>query len=220
MYLGSDALALSAFTDTITYLEDDDWVILRRGSAVFRGEDNEIVVRAKVKTQASAFLVDKGNHRHFMAKEIHEQPEVVARTLAHYIDFATGAVRLPFALPFDAASLTGITITACGTAYYAAMIAKYWFERFARLRVEIDVASEFRYREAPLPEQGVMIVVSQSGETADTLPACVTPRRMARRLSAWSMSPHRPSRGRPMSPPRLWPARKSASPRPRPLLAS
>jgi glucosamine--fructose-6-phosphate aminotransferase (isomerizing) len=169
MYLGSDALALAAFTDTITYLEDDDWVILRRGSAVFRGEGNEIVVRAKVKTQASAFLVDKGNHRHFMAKEIHEQPEVVARTLAHYIDFATGAVRLPFALPFDAASLTGITITACGTAYYAAMIAKYWFERFARLRVEIDVASEFRYREAPLPEQGVMIVVSQSGETADTL---------------------------------------------------
>jgi glutamine---fructose-6-phosphate transaminase (isomerizing) len=169
MYLGSDALALAAFTDTITYLEDDDWVILRRGSAVFRGADNEIVVRGKVKTQASAFLVDKGNHRHFMAKEIHEQPEVVARTLAHYIDFASGAVRLPFELPFDAASLTGITITACGTAYYAAMIAKYWFERLARLRVEIDVASEFRYREAPLPEQGVMIVVSQSGETADTL---------------------------------------------------
>jgi len=169
MYLGSDALALAAFTDTITYLEDDDWVILRRGSAVFRGEDNEIVVRAKVKTQASAFLVDKGNHRHFMAKEIHEQPEVVARTLAHYVDFASGAVRLPFELPCDVANLTGITITACGTAYYAAMIAKYWFERFARVRVEIDVASEFRYREAPLPEQGLMIVVSQSGETADTL---------------------------------------------------
>ena len=169
MYLGSDALALAAFTDTITYLEDDDWVILRRGSAVFRDHSNEPVFRAKMKTQASAFLVDKGNYRHFMAKEIHEQPEVVARTLAHYIDFANGSVRLPFELPFDANSLTGITMTACGTAYYAGLVAKYWFERFARLRVEIDVASEFRYREAPLPEQGLMIVVSQSGETADTL---------------------------------------------------
>jgi glucosamine--fructose-6-phosphate aminotransferase (isomerizing) len=169
MYLGSDALALAAFTDTITYLEDGDWVILRRGSAVFRDESDEPVFRAKIRTQASAFLVDKGNYRHFMAKEIHEQPEVVARTLAHYIDFANGAVRLPFDLPFDAKKLTGLTITACGTAYYAGMVAKYWFERFARLRVEIDVASEFRYREAPLPDEGLMIVVSQSGETADSL---------------------------------------------------
>ncbi|MGO8739193.1 glutamine--fructose-6-phosphate transaminase (isomerizing) [Rhodoblastus sp.] len=169
MYLGSDALALAAFTDTITYLEDGDWVILRRGSAEFRDEDNRKVERPKLKTQASAFMVDKGNYRHFMAKEIHEQPEVVARTLAHYIDFAAGCVRLPFELPFDAAKLNGITLTACGTAYYAGMIGKYWFERFARLRVEVDVASEFRYRDAPLPEQGLMIVVSQSGETADTL---------------------------------------------------
>ncbi|WP_294540635.1 glutamine--fructose-6-phosphate transaminase (isomerizing) [uncultured Rhodoblastus sp.] len=169
MYLGSDALALAAFTDTITYLEDDDWVILRRGSATFRDKTDEPVYRAKIRTQASAFLVDKGNYRHFMAKEIHEQPEVVARTLAHYIDFANGAVRLPFELPCDAEKLTGLTITACGTAYYAGMVAKYWFERFARLRVEIDVASEFRYREAPLPDEGLMIVVSQSGETADSL---------------------------------------------------
>ncbi len=169
MYLGSDALALAAFTDTITYLEDGDWVILRRGSAEFRDEANQPVVRPKLKTQASAFLVDKGNYRHFMAKEIHEQPEVVARTLAHYIDFSSSSVRLPFELPFDAKKLTGITITACGTAYYAGLVAKYWFERFARLRVEIDVASEFRYREAPLPDEGLMIVVSQSGETADTL---------------------------------------------------
>ena len=169
MYLGSDALALAAFTDTITYLEDGDWVILRRGSAEFRDESNRPVVRAKLKTQASAFLVDKGNYRHFMAKEIHEQPEVVARTLAHYIDFSSGCVRLPFELPFDPKALTGITLTACGTAYYAGMVAKYWFERFARLRVETDVASEFRYREAPLPDNGLMLVVSQSGETADTL---------------------------------------------------
>jgi glucosamine--fructose-6-phosphate aminotransferase (isomerizing) len=172
MYLGSDALALAAFTDTITYLEDGDWVVLHRGSAKYRNEANETVERAKIKTQASAFLVDKGNYRHFMAKEIHEQPEVVARALAHYIDFSAGAVRLPFELPFDASEVEAITITACGTAYYAAMIGKYWFERFARLRVEIDVASEFRYRDAPMPEKGVMIVVSQSGETADTL-ACL-----------------------------------------------
>jgi glucosamine--fructose-6-phosphate aminotransferase (isomerizing) len=169
MYLGSDALALAAFTDTITYLEDGDWVILHRGSAAFFDEANQPVNRPKLKTQASAFLVDKGNHRHFMAKEIHEQPEVVARTLAHYIDFSSSSVRLPFELPFDPKKLTGITITACGTAYYASLVAKYWFERFARLRVEIDVASEFRYREAPLPDDGLMIVVSQSGETADTL---------------------------------------------------
>jgi glucosamine--fructose-6-phosphate aminotransferase (isomerizing) len=172
MYLGSDALALAAFTDTITYLEDGDWVILRRGFAEFRDEHNRPVHRAQLKTQASAFLVDKGNYRHFMAKEIHEQPEVVARTLAHYIDFSNGCVRLPFDLPFDPKALTGLTITACGTAYYAGMVAKYWFERFARLRVDIDVASEFRYREAPLPDNGLMLVVSQSGETADTL-ACL-----------------------------------------------
>lgn len=169
MYLGSDALALAAFTDTITYLEDGDWVILRRGFAEFRDESNRVVQRAKLKTQASAFLVDKGNYKHFMAKEIHEQPEVVARTLAHYIDFANNCVRLPFDLPFDPKDLTGITLTACGTAYYAGLVGKYWFERFARLRVEIDVASEFRYRESPMPDNGLMLVVSQSGETADTL---------------------------------------------------
>ena len=122
----------------------------------------------KQRTVAGALLVERGNHRHFMAKEIHEQPEVVARTLAHYLDMSQGRVRLPFEFPFDPNNLDRITITACGTAYYAALTAKYWFERFARLPVEIDVASEFRYREAPLPERGLMIVVSQSGETADT----------------------------------------------------
>ncbi|MDB5508143.1 MAG: glucosamine--fructose-6-phosphate aminotransferase [Hyphomicrobiales bacterium] len=169
MYLGSDALALAPFTDTITYLEDGDWVVLTHEGAQFRDAGGLPVHRAKQKTQASAFLVDKGNHRHFMAKEIHEQPEVVGRTLAHYLDMSAGAVRLPFDLPFDASKLTRITISACGTAYYAGLIAKYWFERYARLPVEIDVASEFRYREAPMQENGLMIVVSQSGETADTL---------------------------------------------------
>src|SRR5207302_7103694 len=113
-------------------------------------------------------LVDKGNHRHFMAKEIHEQPEVVGHTLAHYLDMVGERVRIP-ELPFDFAKINRISISACGTAYYAGLIAKYWFERFARLPVEIDVASEFRYREAPLAEGGLAIFVSQSGETADTL---------------------------------------------------
>jgi glucosamine--fructose-6-phosphate aminotransferase (isomerizing) len=169
MYLASDALALAALTDTVTYLEDGDWVVLRRGQAEFRDSVNGPVNRPKIKTQASALLVNKGNYRHFMAKEIHEQSEVVARTLAHYLDMSAAAVRLPFELPLDPKELTGVTITACGTAYYAGLIGKYWLERFARLPVEIDVASEFRYREAPLPGNSLMLVISQSGETADTL---------------------------------------------------
>ncbi|WP_460452069.1 glutamine--fructose-6-phosphate transaminase (isomerizing) [Alsobacter sp. SYSU BS001988] len=169
MYLGSDALALAPFTDTITYLEDGDWVVLRHGGAEFRDQNNVVVQRPKQKTSAGAFLVDKGAHRHFMAKEIHEQPEVVGRTLAHYIDMATGRVRLPFEVPFDWADLDRLTVSACGTAYIAGLVAKYWFERFARLPVEIDVASEFRYREAPLPRKGLALFISQSGETADTL---------------------------------------------------
>ncbi|GGH16902.1 glutamine--fructose-6-phosphate aminotransferase [isomerizing] [Alsobacter metallidurans] len=169
MYLGSDALALAPFTDTITYLEEGDWVVLRRDGAEIRDENNQVVSRAKQKSAAGAFLVDKGSHKHFMAKEIHEQPEVVGRTLAHYMDMATGRVRLPFETPFSWRDLDRITVTACGTAYIAGMIGKYWFERFARLPVEIDVASEFRYREAPLPKNGLALFISQSGETADTL---------------------------------------------------
>ena len=169
MYLGSDALALAPFTDEITYLEDGDWVTLTHAGATFHDAAGLPVHRARQRSMASAFLIDKGNHRHFMAKEIHEQPEVVGRTLAHYLDMSEGAVRLPFDLPFAAKDLTSITISACGTAYYAGLVAKYWFERYARLPVEIDVASEFRYREAPLKKGGLMIVISQSGETADTL---------------------------------------------------
>ena len=172
MYLGSDALALAPFTDEVTYLEDGDWVILTRNTAEFRDSTNRLVNRPKQKSQARAYHIDKGNHRHFMAKEIHEQPEVVGRTLAHYLDMSSGAVRLPFDLPFDVTKLSRITICACGTAYYAGLIAKYWIERFARIPVEIDVASEFRYRDAPMDKGGLMILVSQSGETADTL-ACL-----------------------------------------------
>jgi glutamine---fructose-6-phosphate transaminase (isomerizing) len=171
MYLGSDALALAPFTDAITYLEDGDWVVLtRRGATFFDGAGNP-VKRREQKTNAGAYSVDKANYRHFMAKEIHEQPEVVGRTLSHYLDMGSGAVRLPFELPFDWAGLDRMVISACGTAYYAGLVAKAWFERFARLPVEIDVASEFRYREAPMPENGLALFISQSGETADTLAA-------------------------------------------------
>ena len=114
-------------------------------------------------------LVDKGNHKHFMAKEIHEQPEVVGHTLAHYIDMVDERVALPVELPFDWNKLKRLSISACGTAFYAGLVAKYWFERFARLPVEIDIASEFRYREAPLETGDLAIFISQSGETADTL---------------------------------------------------
>ncbi len=169
MYLGSDALALAPFTDTLTYLEEGDWVALTHDQATFFDSENRPVARRKLKTQASAFLVDKGNHRHFMAKEIHEQPEVVARTLAHYLDMSAGRVALPFELPASVAKIDKLTIIACGTAYIAGLTAKYWFERFARLPVTIDVASEFRYGEAPMTPGGLTVVVSQSGETADTL---------------------------------------------------
>jgi glucosamine--fructose-6-phosphate aminotransferase (isomerizing) len=169
MYLGSDALALAPFTDTLTYLEEGDWVVLTHDNAVFHDSHNLVVERRKLKTQASAFLVDKGNHRHFMAKEIHEQPEVVGRTLAHYLDMSAGRVALPFDLPVDVAKIDKLTITACGTAYMAGLTSKYWFERFARLPVTIEVASEFRYGEVPMTPGGLTIVVSQSGETADTL---------------------------------------------------
>jgi glutamine---fructose-6-phosphate transaminase (isomerizing) len=168
MYLGSDAIALSPFTDTITYLEDGDWCVLTRQGAEIYNLAGRSVERAKIKSAASSMLVDKGNYRHFMAKEIHEQPEVISHTLAHYLDLAGGVVQFPD-LGLDLAKVKRITISACGTAYYAGLVSKYWFERYARIPVEIDVASEFRYREAPLEPGGLAVFVSQSGETADTL---------------------------------------------------
>lgn len=169
MYLGSDALALAPFTDEVTYLEDGDWAVLHRSGAEIRDEAGQTVHRPRHKIPTGSFMADKGNHRHFMAKEIHEQPEVVGRTLAHYINFSAGRVELPVDLPFDFRDLKRISISACGTAYLAGLISKYWFERLARIPVEIDVASEFRYREAPLEPGGLALFVSQSGETADTL---------------------------------------------------
>jgi glutamine---fructose-6-phosphate transaminase (isomerizing) len=169
MYLGSDAIALAPFTNAISYLEDGDFVVLKRGSAVIQDASGKVVTRPVIRSSASAFLIDKGNYRHFMAKEIHEQPEVVGHTLANYINFAKGQIELPAKLPFDFRAIDRLSISACGTAYYAGLIGKYWFERFARLPVEIDVASEFRYREAPMAAGNLALFVSQSGETADTL---------------------------------------------------
>ncbi len=169
MYLGSDAIALAPFTDRIAYLEEGDWVEIRRSGAVIHDETDKVVSRPIAIVAASAFQVDRGNYRHFMSKEIHEQPEVIGHTLAHYLDLANGRVRLPATPTFDWNSLERLSIVACGTAYYAGLVAKYWFERYARLPVEIDVASEFRYREPPLPKNGLALFVSQSGETADTL---------------------------------------------------
>ena len=169
MFFGSDAVALAPFTDRVTYLEDGDWAVLTRRGAVIHDEAGNRVERPITRTLATSLLADKGNYRHFMAKEIHEQPEVVGHTLAHYLDFAAGRCALPEGLGIDFATLDRLSITACGTAYYAGLVAKYWFERFARLPVDIDIASEFRYREQPLTPKGLSIVVSQSGETADTL---------------------------------------------------
>jgi len=169
MYVGSDAIALAPFTDTVSYLEDGDWVVISRDKAEVHDAQGAVVQRAVLKSQASVMLIDKGNHRHFMAKEIFEQPEVVGHTLANYIDMAAGRVALPMPMPFDFKKLNRISIAACGTAYYAGMVAKYWFERFAKLPVEVDIASEYRYRAPPLGDSGLAIVVSQSGETADTL---------------------------------------------------
>jgi glucosamine--fructose-6-phosphate aminotransferase (isomerizing) len=168
MYLGSDAIALAPFTDTITYLEDGDCAVLTREKAEIFAFDGRKVERPSIKSVASSLLVDKGNFRHFMAKEIHEQPEVIGHTLANYVDLAEARAGLP-ELGFDPAAVTQISASACGTAYYAGLVGKYWLERYARIPVEVDIASEFRYREPPLPKGGVSLFITQSGETADTL---------------------------------------------------
>jgi glucosamine--fructose-6-phosphate aminotransferase (isomerizing) len=169
MFLGSDAIALAPFTSSISYLEEGDWAVLtRKGVDIYDANDKR-VERAVIKSTATAHMVDKGNHKHFMGKEIHEQPEVVGHTLAHYIDMVTEKVALPEDLPFDWKKIKRLSISACGTAFYAGLVAKYWFERFAKLPVEIDIASEFRYRGAPLEPGDLAIFISQSGETADTL---------------------------------------------------
>ncbi len=168
MFLGSDAIALAPFTNSITYLEDGDWAVVRRNEMSIFDIDGNPVERRRQQSLGTSYMVDKGNHRHFMEKEIHEQPEVISHTLAHYLDFTNGTCR-PLDLPFDFAAIDRLAISACGTAYLAGLIGKYWFERYARLPVDIDIASEFRYREMPLSKDDAALFISQSGETADTL---------------------------------------------------
>ena len=169
-FLGSDALALAPLTQRVTYLEEGDWVVIDRDGARIFDVSNHPVTRAIVASGATAAAIEKGNFRHFMQKEIYEQPIVVAQTLRSYLRRYEQVVSLP-QIDFDLASIRRVTIVACGTSYYAGMVAKYWFERFARLPVDIDVASEFRYRDPVYPENGAALFISQSGETADTLAA-------------------------------------------------
>ncbi|MCT2400468.1 glutamine--fructose-6-phosphate transaminase (isomerizing) [Novosphingobium mangrovi (ex Huang et al. 2023)] len=169
-YLGSDALALAPLTQRISYLDEGDWVVITRDGARIYDVDNNPVEREIVSSGASAVAIEKGNYRHFMQKEIFEQPTVVAQTLNSYVRQVDQSVALP-QIDFDLSRVNRITIVACGTSYYAGMVAKYWIESFARVPVDIDVASEFRYRDPVLESGGLALFISQSGETADTLAA-------------------------------------------------
>ena len=169
-YLGSDALALAPLTQKIAYLEEGDWVVITKNGAEIFDKDNVPVERAVTVSGVSGAMIDKGNHRHFMQKEIFEQPVVVAQTLRAYLRRMENEVAMPD-MDFDLGSVKRITIVACGTSYYAGLVAKYWFEKFARVAVDIDVASEFRYRDPVLEPGGLALFISQSGETADTLAA-------------------------------------------------
>ena len=170
MYFASDAFALAPLTNRICYLEDGDWVELSRAGCVIHDASDAVVERPVKTTALSGALIGKDGYRHYMLKEIYEQPQVIGDTLNAYINPEAGTVTLP-EFDFDLATASKLTIVACGTAYYAGVVAKYWFETLARLPVEVDIASEFRYREAPLPAGGVALFISQSGETLDTLEA-------------------------------------------------
>jgi glucosamine--fructose-6-phosphate aminotransferase (isomerizing) len=170
MFLGSDALVLAPLTRRITYLEEGDWVVVTSRTATIFDATNREVDRPIREAAAAGAVIGKGNYRHFMQKEIFEQPEVIGDTLHALINPATGTVHLP-ELPFALGELERVTLIACGTAYHACIVAKYWLERIARISVEIDIASEFRYRAPEMAKGGAAIFVSQSGETADTLAA-------------------------------------------------
>ncbi|TAK98299.1 MAG: glutamine--fructose-6-phosphate transaminase (isomerizing) [Rhodospirillaceae bacterium] len=168
MYLGSDALALAPMTNRITYLEDGDWVVMTKDSAVVRDKTGSVVERKIIQSAVSGALTGKGEYRHFMQKEIFEQPQVLGDTLRAHYNPAARSITLA-EMPFDLKAIDRITAVACGTAYYACLVAKYWIEMLAKVPVEADVGSEFRYREPPLSKNGLGLFVSQSGETADTM---------------------------------------------------
>ncbi len=168
MFVGSDALALAQMTQKISYLEDGDWVVVTRDGMTVRDQNGTVMNREVSQTAMSGALIGKGEYRHFMIKEIHEQPQVVGDTLTAFINAGDRTAALP-EMPFDLAAVPKITIVACGTAYLAGLIAKYWIEQIARVPVDVDIGSEFRYREPPLQQGGLAVFISQSGETADTL---------------------------------------------------
>ncbi|WP_370336569.1 glutamine--fructose-6-phosphate transaminase (isomerizing) [Parvularcula marina] len=170
MFVGSDAYALAPFTRRVTYLSDGDWAVVTPETVSIFDADGGEVLRPEQLSDASAALVDKGEHRHFMAKEIHEQPEVLGHAISAYVDPVARKVVLPEG-GIDFSKVTALTMSACGTAFYATLVAKYWFETYARLPVETDIASELRYRDVPYREGGAALFISQSGETADTLAA-------------------------------------------------
>ena len=169
MFVGSDAIALSPLTDKISYLEEGDVAVITRTSVEVTDANGALANRAIRTIQIDSTRIDKAGHKHFMAKEIAEQPGVIGDALQQYIT-AEGEINLP-EKGIDFSRIDRITMVACGTAFYACLTAKYWFEQIARLPVEVDVASEFRYREPPIPERTLALFVSQSGETADTLAA-------------------------------------------------
>ncbi|SFT64066.1 glutamine--fructose-6-phosphate transaminase (isomerizing) [Sedimentitalea nanhaiensis] len=170
MYVGSDAIALAPMTDRISYLEEGDRAVVTRAGVDIFDEQGKPVIREIRTIQLDTARVDKAGHKHFMAKEIAEQPEVIGEAIRHYLPSGDDAVHLP-GTDLDFSNVQRLTMVACGTAYYACLTAKYWFEQLARIPVEVDVASEFRYREPPIPDGTVALFVSQSGETADTLAA-------------------------------------------------
>ncbi len=181
-YLGSDAIAVAPWTQRIAYLEEGDWAVVRREDIQIFDRDNRPVEREIIESGASSAPIEKGNYRHYMQKEIFEQPVVVADTLQSYIRPFEGEVALPD-IDFDLAAIDRLTIVACGTSYYAGLVAKYWIEQFARVPVDIDVASEFRYRDPVLEPGGLALFVSQSGETADTLAALRHAREQGQRIA-------------------------------------
>ncbi|WP_420429739.1 glutamine--fructose-6-phosphate transaminase (isomerizing) [Kordiimonas sp.] len=169
-YLGSDAMALAGLSSRLIYLEEGDWAELSREAVQVYDAGGNAVARPVTLSQVAATMVDKGNHRHFMQKEIFEQPTVVAQALGRYLDPNKGKVHLPD-MPFELATVPKITLVACGTSYYAALVARYWIEKLARVPVEVDIASEYRYRDPVYVDGGLALFISQSGETADTLAA-------------------------------------------------
>ena len=169
-YIGSDTYSLSAYSDNITYLKDGDIAIIESNSYNIFDQSDVIVHRDRQSIIESVSLSEKGIFKHFMSKEIHEQPEVIGKSLANYIDMDNGTLDMPN-LPYDLASISNVTLVACGSSYYAGLISRDWFEKFTNVKVDVEIASEFRYREPPMDSNGLTIFISQSGETADTLAA-------------------------------------------------